>query len=417
MQERKSTLVAALPELLAAVALAAVLAGAAAAADWPRWRGAEGDGVYRGDDWSLEKFAGGLEEAWKVDVGAGYSSVAVVENRLYTMGNENNTDYIGCINTENGEVIWTFSYPCKPPQYPGPRATPFVNGGRVYTFSSAGHLFCLDALKGSKIWGVNVAESMGVKNPKWGFAGSPVVDGGMVIVNAGRHGMAFNKQTGEKIWASAPRIGGYATPIVYELDGKRRLAIFGEKAVYGVDAEDGKELWSYPWETSYDVNAADPIVFDHYCFITSGYNRGATLLDIAGGKAVKVWETKVLASQFSSCALIDGYIYGISGNAGRGVLVCLEAISGELQWSKDVGFGGLIVADGKIITCNESGTVRVVEINTDSYRELARAESFSPGRGRIWTAPVLANGRLYIRSSTGGLASYDVSAAAVAARE
>lgn len=389
---------------------AAFLAAPAAAADWPHWRGTAGDGIYRGDDWSIEAFKGGLDDLWKTNVSSGYSSVAVTGERLYTMGNQDNTDYVGCIDVESGDVVWTFPYPCKPLQYPGPRATPYIDEGRVYTFSSAGHIFCLDAEKGTQIWAVNVAQKMGAKSPKWGFAGSAIIIDDMVIVNAGRHGMAFDKATGESIWSSGAGIAGYATPVLYELDGKRCLAVFGSKAVYGVGLEDGKEIWSYPWETSHDVNAADPIIFDHYCFITSGYNRGATLLDISGAKARKVWETKVLAAQFSSCVLIDGHLYGISGNAGTGELVCLEVMSGEKKWGRDVGFGGLIASDGKLIICNERGTVYIVEATPDSYKELVKTEAFSPGRARIWTAPVLSNGRLYIRSSTGDLACYDVSA-------
>jgi len=400
--------------VLAISVFAALLPAPAAAADWPRWRGTAGDGIYRDDDWSVEAIKGGLDDLWKTNVSSGYSSVAVTGETLYTMGNDNDTDYVGCINVRSGEIVWTFSYPCKPTQHPGPRATPYIDEGRAYTFSSAGHLFCLDAEKGTRIWGVNVVEKMGAKTPKWGFAGSPVIIDDMVIVNAGRHGMAFDKGTGENIWASAPEIGGYATPVLYELDGKRCLAIFGRKGVYGVSLDDGAQIWSWPWETSWDVNGADPIVFDHYCFITSGYGRGATLLDISGGKARKVWETKKLAAQFSSCVLIDGHLYGVSGNAGTGELVCLEVMSGKKKWGQDVGFGGLIASGGKLIGCNEQGAVYVVEATPDSYKELAKAGSFSPGRGRIWTAPVLANGRLYIRSSTGDLACYDVSGQTVA---
>ncbi len=402
---------------LAVLALVALIGGIAVAADWPRWRGEDGDGFYGGDDFEVEAIRAGLTAAWTTNVGAGYSAVAVVSDRLYTMGNTDRTDYVGCIDVNTGQTIWTFSYPCQPSQYPGPRATPFVHDGRVYTFSSEGHIFCLDAQTGEKIWGINISESMQARAPRWGFSGSAIVEGQKVIVNAGRHGMAFDKDTGETIWASPPQAPGYATPVVYELDGERAVAVFGAEAIYGVSLKDGSELWSYPWETSHDVNAADPLFFDQYCFITSGYRRGAALLDISSEEVTKVWETSALSAQFSSCTILDGHIYGITGNAGRGELVCIDATTGERKWSHNTGFGGHIAVADKLIIGNERGTVYVARANNESYVELAQSDTFSPGRARIWTAPVIANGRLYIRSSTGDLACYDVSGRHVASQD
>ncbi len=395
-------------QVIVAIAVGSVtFAPDAGAADWPRWRGPNADGISVETDWSVEAFSS-LTPAWKINVGAGYSAVAVVGNRLYTMGNRDKTDYVGCVDVESGDVLWTFPYACKGLQYPGPRATPTVDGGSVYTLSPRGHLFCLDAESGDKKWGVNVAQQFKAKLPKWGFAGSVLIDGELAIVNAGEHGMAFNKETGKKVWVSKPSAAGYATPVVYEFGGRRCLAVFGAKAAYGVDVKTGEKIWSYSWKTSYDVNAADPIVFDKYVFLTSGYNRGATLIDITGGKPRKVWENKKLASHFSSCVLIDGYIYGINGNVGKGTLVCLDAMTGNPAWEKKLEFGSLIAAGGRLIIFTEKGEVRVAEVSPKGYKQLAAGKTFSPGAGRIWTPPTLANSRLYCRASNGDLASYKV---------
>lgn len=394
--------------LVVAIAVASVaFALEARAADWPRWRGPNADGISVETDWNVEAVSS-LTPTWKINVGEGYSAVAVVGSRLYTMGNRENTDNVSCIDVESGVILWSFTYACKVGQYPGPRATPTVDGGSVYTLSSRGHLFCLDAESGKKKWGVNVAEKFKAKPPKWGFAGSVLIDGELAIVNAGEHGMAFNKQTGEKVWVSKPSSAGYATPVVYEFEDRRCVAVFGAKAVYGIDVKTGEQIWSYPWKTKYDVNAADPIVFDNYVFLTSGYKRGATLIDITAGKPVKVWENNKLASHFSGCVLLDGYIYGISGNVGRGAVVCLDAMTGEVAWQQKLEFGSLIAAGGRLIIFTEKGQVRVAEVSPKGYRQLADGKTFSPGAARIWTPPTLANSRLYCRSSNGDLVSYKV---------
>jgi outer membrane protein assembly factor BamB len=384
------------------------LVGTAFPADWPRWRGPGADSIYPDDDWNPAALSEGPARLWDKNVSSGYSGVAVRGDLLYTMGNSGKVDYVSCFNVNDGEVVWTHSYPCKPPQYPGPRGTPFIEGDRVYTFSSAGDLFCLDAATGDPKWSVKVTSALRVRSPKWGFASSPVIEGDMVIVNAGRHGMAFDKMSGEKVWDSGKAIGGYSTPVVYELEGRKFVAIFGQKAAYGVALDDGKQIWSFPWETEYDVNAADPVVFEHFVFITSGYDRGCALLDISGGTAKKLWENTTIASQFGTSVYIDGYLYGISGNAGKGTLVCLEAKSGKAAWRHKLAFGSVMAAGGNLIVLTELGDLYLVTATPDSYKEVGRGKAFTPKKGRIWTMPILANGRLYVRSSEGDLACFDL---------
>jgi hypothetical protein len=384
-----------------------ILQGMAGADDWPRWRGVNGDGISAEAGWDVSAFKGQMKPLWTQNVSSGYSAASVVGDKLYTMGNQDGKDYIGCLDVEKGTVLWSYSYDCKGGDYPGPRATPAVDGDRLYTFSNRGDLVCLTT-GGEKVWKLNVGERAGAKNITWGYSGSPLVVGDLVVVNAGTSGAAFNKETGADAWKSPAGQGGYATPVAYELDGVKCIAIFSKSAVCGVEAATGKMLWSYPWETRHNVNAPDPIIFDHYVFVTSGYGRGCGLIDIAGNKAKKVWENNEIAAHFSSCVYIDGYIYGIDGNTGKGKLKCIDAMTGNRKWEHDTGFGALIAVDGKLIVQNERGSVFVAAVDPAGYKELAKGMTFDPKRSHIWTAPVLANGRYYVRADDGNVACFPV---------
>ncbi|MCD6405160.1 MAG: PQQ-like beta-propeller repeat protein [Planctomycetes bacterium] len=378
-------------------------------ADWPCFRGPDHNGISTDSNWNPAALAGGPKVLWTTNAGVGYSSVAVVGNRLYTMGNENNQDFVGCINIDNGKVIWNHKYPCNKGSYPGSRVTPTVDGGRVYSLSRQGHLFCLDAAKGSVIWKKNIATEMKAGVPGWGFSGSPRVDGDTLIINAGIRGIALDKNTGKVLWSTAPGKGGYATPVIFEVGGTRCAAIFGQKALYAVNVENGDELWSYKWETSYDVNASDPIVSGNRVFISSGYDKGCALLDFGSGQAKLVWQNKNMRNHFSSCVAIGGHIYGIDGNAGKGTLTCLEGNTGKKRWSQKTGFGSLMAAVDKLIILNERGDLIIAEASPASYKEISRCKALTPkSSARCWTAPVLCNGRIYCRSNQGQLVCIDV---------
>jgi outer membrane protein assembly factor BamB len=230
----------------------------------------------------------------------------------------------------------------------------------------------------------------------------------MVIINACMHGVALDKKTGKKVWASPSGIGGYATPVVFSRSGKKCVAVFGQKALYGADLDTGRELFRYPWETDYDVNAAVPVVSEGKMFISSGYKRGCALLDVARGGARKIWESRDMANHFGTSVLVRGHLYGITGNAGRGSLVCLDMKSGKKKWSQKLGFGGWTAAGDKLIVLTEKGDLVVAKADPSKYVEIARGRALKP-KGKCWQMPVLANGRIYCRSSGGQLVCVDVS--------
>jgi outer membrane protein assembly factor BamB len=388
-------------------ALVMVLGGMVQASDWPAWRGPDGDGISTESAWSHEPLVDGADILWSADVGEGYSSVVVRGARLYTMGNQNNEDIVYCLEAETGREVWSFRYPCKSGSYPGPRATPVLSGDRVFSLSRDGEVICLDSAQGTQQWRRNVLSEIGARNTQWGVASSPYVVDGKVILNAGKAGVALNEATGEVVWSNGAGLGGYATPVALKAAGELSVTVFSAKHLYGVRVEDGAILWTFPWQTKYDVNAADPVVTrDGQIFVSSGYGRGCALVDVSVSPPRPVWEHTKLSNHFSSSVVLGGHLYGMDGNAGRGSLRCLDLTSGAVAWSQDLGFGSLMAAAGKLIILNESGMLFIADALPDAYRERARCQVIE--KPKCWTAPVLSGGRIFCRNSLGHLVCVDV---------
>lgn len=395
---------------LAALLLAAACAAPAAAAlaDWPRWRGPDGNGIAPAEAVNPKALAGQPKVAWKASLGTGFSSVAIAGGRVYGMGNAANTDTVSCLDADTGRVLWKHSYRCSQGSYPGPRATPTVHEGVVYTLSREGHLFALDAATGKVRWQRHLSDDLGIRPPQWDFAGSVVVAGDRLVLNAGRSGLALDRATGATIWESGRGPGGYATPVLAAFGGRLSAVIFGERAAYGVDIADGTVRWSFDWVTGSDVNAADPVVIGDRVFVASAYDKGCAVYDVSAVRPVPVWRNDAFRTHFSSFVAIDGFIYGIDGDArapNAGTLRCLEAATGKTAWSAPSGFGSLIATRDHLVVLNSTGTIIVAEASSAGYRELARG---SLPRNQYWTPPALAGGKLFVRNLTGDLFAIDV---------
>ncbi len=393
---------------VAATLLVGVGVSVCRAADWPVWRGTNKDGISAEAQWDARRLAT-PQVLWKTNVGQGWSAATVSGKRLYTMGNRGGKDTVYCLSSDKGLELWKFSYNCGAGNYPGPRATPVLDGDLLYVHSREGHVFCLDADTGGKRWERNIARDFRAATLRWGLSGSPCVHGDLVLFNAGQHGAALNKKTGATVWSSAAGAGGYSTPVVYRHGGGEQVAMFGSKAVHGVDVKTGKRLWSFDWVTKYDVNAADPIYSSGRMFISSGYGKGCALLDLRGRKPRQLWTHKNMKNHFSTCVLRDGHLYGVDGNAGRGAVRCLDFSTGAEKWSRDLGFGSLIMAGDKLLILNEKGRLFVASATPDAYREIAQCQALKAGgKVKCWTMPVLANGRLYCRNSAGDMVCLNV---------
>ncbi len=391
--------------LVPAAALAALLPGLAAHGapgepDWPAWRGPRADGIAAEAAPDPAAFLA-AKPAWEAQVGRGYSAVTISGELLFTMGNVEDQDIVFALDPATGRERWRHAYDCRGGDYPGPRSTPVTDGERVYTVSRRGDLFCLDAATGRPAWHKNLASDFGAKPPRWGHAASPVIDGGRLLLNAGRAGLAVERLRGGLAWKSPAGAGGYATPVLVPQAGGALAAFFGEKGLALCEAATGRVADTSPWTTSFDVNAADPIFAGGRLFISSGYGKGCAQFAVRNGKLQPTWQNRDLRSQFSSAVLLDGNLYGIDGNTGRGRLVCMDWETGRVRWEENVGFGSLTAAGRMLLVLNERGQLILADADPTAYRERARRRVLSGGKA--WTMPVLCRGRIYVRSDRGQL--------------
>ncbi|MBN2703437.1 MAG: PQQ-binding-like beta-propeller repeat protein [Pontiellaceae bacterium] len=376
----------------------------AQAEDWPAWRGPSANGTSAETGWNTEK----ASVKWTKEVGVGYSSVTVKDEKLFTAGFADGNDTVFCLDASSGDEVWKYSYHTSSGSYKGPRATPVIDGENLCMVSRDGVVYCLTVSDGKLIWKTDVLKVTGAKNSTWGIATSAVIHGDLVLLNIGNTGTALDKTTGKVVWSSKGE-QGYASPVVFEFKGKTCLFLFAEKSLEMVEAKTGKSISSYKWKTKYGVNGGDPLLVPgNKVFISTGYKKGCALLDYSSGKLEKVWENNLIQSHFGSCVLFGRDIYGIDGQTkSKGFLRCISVEDGSEKWSTQIGFGSLMAADGKLIVLGEKGILHFAKAVPDKYEEIAR---FNTGLKKLcWTQPVLANGTVYCRNDKGKLVAVDVS--------
>ncbi len=311
-------------------------------------------------------------------------------------------DMVYCLDAVTGNEIWTYSYdePLDPKNYEGgPSATPTVEEDLVYTFSRRGKIFCLRVDTGKVVWDKDLA-SEGYKAPNWGYASSPRIYNEMLLLNAGTCGLALNKHDGSVIWTNGKDQSQYASMVLYTLEGQTRIAVFAFKGMTGVTADTGKILWQIPWLSH--ENVPDPIIMGDKMFVTGGRGKGSALLQLGRGKVRQIWRNWHISTHLSSIIFWKGYVYGFGAKAFN----CVQFQTGKVAWDKKgLGNGNVILADGKLIMLTEKGILIIAEATPRYYKELASAQVL---KDKCWTAPVLANGRIYVRSAMGELICLDV---------
>lgn len=402
------------------VALVATAAAMVAADDWPQWRGPESTGASSEASWNAAALSRPDAVSWKINVGKGHSTVIVVGKRLFTMGSELRDDevvaeVVYCLDVASGRVVWKYPYAAEHRQFPGPGSTPVVDGDFVYTVGRDGKVHCLAAADGSVRWRRDIVAEGLVQPNHWGFCGSALVEGNLVVLNAGSAGMALDKRNGQVVWSSEPAGNGHATPVAFDFKGQRLVAIGGTRTLNIVDLATGEVKWSQAWRSH-----RDPDILGEQMMLSGGLRGdGSALFQLNGGDPTELWSNRNLASEFMSGVQIDGFSYGFGRQGNRRVLQCVETKSGELKWDHDLsGYGGLSAAGGRLIIIDGDGDLIIATANPTGFKELARTKVFThigPYRSypdndpnACWTAPVLANGRIFVRSSYGDLACVDV---------
>ncbi len=397
---------------IAAPSSAGALSARPAGADWPWFRGPQGNGISQDKNWNDEWNGDGPKKLWEGNVGVGFSSFAVVGDKVYTMGHTGDDDTVYCLDAASGKEIWKHSYPCKLVDNlheGGPAATPTVDGDRVYTLSKEGQLFCLNAASGDVVWKQQLAELLEVAMPAWGFSSSPMVFGEKLIVEAGRT-CAFDKKTGELVWKTEKYKPGYGSPALFQPGDEPLVAVLNNEFLLVVRAADGSEVGKIKWETPFETSASTPIVSENTLFISTGYKRGCMLAALADGKLSRVYENKEMRNHMANCVLLEGVLYGIDGQSNeqrRCKLKAMDHKTGEIKWEQEgFGCGTVLAADGKLIVLSDEGEIATAQATPEGYKQISRGRALE---GKCWTLPVLAGGRIFCRNANGNVVCLDVS--------
>lgn len=425
-------------KLVSLILFAAVIARAD---DWPQWLGPKRDAVWR-ETAILKQFpAGGPKFRWRTEIGAGYSGPAVVAGKVYVTdrqlaprtsvpGNPFERGVIPgseralCLNEKDGKLLWKDKYDCPyNVSYPaGPRATPLVEGDRVYTLGTEGHLRCLEAGTGKLVWAREFKKNFEVETPVWGFSAHPLLDGDKLICLVGGKGsvaVAFDKRTGKELWrALSAKEPGYAPPMIFEAGGKKQLIVWHPEAVNSLDPETGKLYWTHAFPVKNGLTISTPRKLGNYLFVTSFYN-GSLMLKLDRDKpgATELWrgkssserKTDGLHSIMATPFLENGHIYGV---CSYGQLRCLKADTGDRLWEtleattgKETRWANaFLVKNGdRFFLANELGDLIIANLSPEGYREISRAKLLEPtntaaGRDVVWSQPAFANRSVYARN-------------------
>lgn len=396
---------------------AGVLAGGVAGAtDWPQWRGVSRDGRTAETGLLRQWPAKGPEQVWRVDtLGEGYSSFSIANGKLYTQSQKQGKQWVIALDAATGKTLWEVAAGDSFPQDrgPGPRGTPTVDGDTLYSLSADGTLLSLAAATGKKNWGLNILSSFGGSQIHWGLSESPLVDGDRLIVTPGgkdKAVVALDKKTGKALWGAGDDAAGYSSAIAFDFGGQRHLVVFTSKGAMGFNAANGWVMWNYNKVSNRTANIATPLYHDGHVFLSSDYGTGCALLKLAkeGDRitASEVYFSREMRNHYCSSVLLDKHLYGFSS----GILTAMEFLTGDVAWrDRSVGKGQLILAEGLLYLQGETGTVALAEATPTAYKEISRFE-FGRGDYPLWTLPVIAGGKLYIRDQS-KLVCYNISRA------
>lgn len=398
--------------------------------DWPWFLGPAHNSTSTETHLLKEWPAKGPTLLWEMPKGTGYSSPSIAGGRLIYMHRMGNEEIVVSLHPETGARGWEFRYPTRfEDRYGynnGPRASPVIDGDRVYTYGAEGKLHCLRLQNGQIIWKRDIASEFKVPQDFFGTATTPLIEGSLLILNVGAPGgptvAGLDKMTGKTVWGAGTEWGpSYASPVPATVNGKRRVFVFagGESnpptgGLMSIDPRDGKVDFSFPWRSrSYEsVNAASPVVIGNRVFISASYRTGGALLELNPDGTYKVvWTSKEIGTHWNTAVHKDGYLYAFDGrNEPDTSLVCIEVATGRVMWrvtpewdetftsrgTQRVGTfrGTLLAVDGAFLCVGELGHLLWLDLTPKGYTEIARTRLFAARE--TWSPPVISRGLLYI---------------------
>lgn len=393
--------------ILALVALSFITSSFAANFDWPQWRGPNRDDVSKETGLLKSWPAGGPKRVWLyTNGGNAYSGPAIVNGKLFTMGTRDNSEILLALDANTGKELWSASLGGVLDNNwgGGPRSTPTVDGDKVFAMSGKGNLACVNIADGKIVWQKGMT-SLGGKVPSWGYTESVLVDGDRVVCTPGGSKgalAALDKKTGEEIWRSTEFTDGaqYSSIVPAKINGTDTYVQLTMQSIVGIAPKDGKQLWKSPWPGRTAV-IPTPVVRDNFVYVTSGYGVGCKQIKINPDNSVEtVYENKVMKNHHGGVILVGDYLYG---HAEPG-WTCQNFKTGEEVWNhRGFAKGAVGYADGMLYCLEEgSGNVALVEASPTGWKEHGRFKldpqtTIRSKQGRIWTHPIISNGKLYLR--------------------
>jgi outer membrane protein assembly factor BamB len=397
------------------VGVGAVVAGAPSdsANDWPQWHGRNRDNISKETGLLQDWPKGGPPLAWKIKtVGEGFSSVALANGKIYTAGDEGGDCFAFALNEADGSQAWKSKLGRSGGDHPGPRATPTVDGERVYMMGQHGDVVCYSAADGKEVWRKNLNKDFkGHMMSGWGNSESLLVDGeNLICTPGGRDGtmMALNKASGAPVWRSKEfkDDAAYASPIAIDLGGVHQIIAFTDASVAGIGAADGKLLWRVGRGGSTAVVPTPLVKMEGtdtaYVYVTSGYGVGCDLFKVthAAGKfsvAPQYTKNKTMVNHHGGVILLGDYVYGYSDGKGW---TCQDLLKGDAKWKEKsaLGKGTISYADGRLY-CREErgGKIMLIEATPEGWKAHGTLQQPDQSGTEMWPHLVIANGKMYVR--------------------